>query len=310
VLLALSELCAFGYFIKAALVPLVLTGVEVCLWKETEPKARRRNGAAILLSLLVAALYVSVWFVRAVPDARAVAPNGRYLWRGAVWSWRVLLDATLGFPPDATLGFPPRGVVPIVCASILWLGAVAFSTWKRRSNVAAWLWLVVIVSVSIFMTLAPLSRYVLFQRAPHETLHRYYVELMAPFVLFAALGFRKVLSARPPGKAGEALVAAVLVVSAVHSYRGARALLTEPFYANYGKQKEFIENLEHDLRPLLASGDEVVIVDGELPPFALGWGDEWRRQSKLLEAMGISVNFGRSGKYRITDKGHVVRIRR
>lgn len=300
VLLVASELCAFGFFIKAALVPLVLAGIEACLWKETDARARRRNGVAISISVLSAFLYVAVWFVRAVPAARAIAPNAAYLAKGMAWNWRVLLESTLGLRPG--------GAAPLLAAGAAWLGAVAVSVRKGRSSAVGYLSLVGVVSASIFMTLAPLSRYVLLLGSAFETVHRYYFELMGPVALFSALAFRKALSTFPPEKRAEAVAAAVLVLAAIHSFAGARSLLSEYPYTNYGKQKELIENLTHDLRALRSRGEEVVIVDADLPPFTLGWLGEWRRQSRLLEAMGIPQNFGKSGNYRITEDGHVIRI--
>ena len=304
--LCASELFAFGYFIKAALVPLMLIGIEACLWRTTESGARRRNGIAIAASALVAIVYVSIWFAGASEPARAIAPKVAYLANSEWWSWMVFLVSLLGFWPG--------GAIRIVAALTVWIGAVALTLWKGRSSAAGWLWLVLVVSVSIFMTLAPLSRYVLLQGSPFETVHRYYFELMLPFVLFLALAFRSTIEtararATSMERVVEAAAALVLVVSAVHSYSTARALVSVPPYTSFVKQKELIDNLRHDLAGLHARGNDVVLVDGELPPFTLGWLGEWRKQSKLLEAMGTPATFGRHGNYRILDDGHVVPVR-
>jgi hypothetical protein len=304
-----SELAAFGFFIKAMLIPVFLCGLEWCLRKGTSGADRKKNGAVLAGATVIGAMCPLIWFATATGPARALALDLRFQLDCQRASWPVLLESTLGFVRGG--GF--RAAI----TAAVWMTSVAVTARADRSRLGAWAWLAGTVSASILVTCLPFSRFVFFGGTAVDRVHRYYFELMLPVTLFTALAMRgfsfdgvtRIL--RSP-KAAEAIFGGLLVLSGVHSYANARELLSTPPYAAFEKQKRFLDRLRHDLGELEARGvRDPVFIDRSLPPYVLGWIGPFRRQSTLFAAMGIQATFGPPYPhiaYLISDNGAVLQV--
>lgn len=307
VVMAVSELCAFGFFIKAILVPLLLVGIEWCLRRDTTAAEKRRNAVALGVAGLVGVAYPAIWFELATKPARMLALDLPFQWSCQKTTWRVLLESTLGFLHG--------GWLPFALAVVVWAFAVFVTLRMARPSTDAWTFVVVGVSASALVTCLPFSRFVIFGGNVVDRVHRYYFELMGPLVLFTALAFRRFSAEAVRARLGRfrtafrVAVAGLLVVAASHSFANARKLLAGPQYADFVKQHRFITRLQEYLTDLRAEGvTEPSLVDSELPVYVLGWLNQWRRASTLFEAMGVPAHFSPKGFYRVTVDGAIVEV--
>lgn len=299
----LSFLGALGFFEKAALVPIVLMGVELALWPRT-PRADRIVHARLLGGLLVlACAYYFLWRAAVGPSWSHLylTPSTLILFTGL--GWKVLAASFAGF----TFKKPWIGIA-------LGLSMVAFTVYRARWNAVVWLVAAAVLSVSLASTGFSHIRTSLLGLLLPVVNHRYYPDVMAVAVIFAAIAWHFALEAPVPtdgwldalgrsfsGWRGGVLAAVVMSVTAARALDTYRTLAPNL----YAPIHRYMSELRRGLADVPPGSMPLRIQEGRVPDALSGLGPTFSRHSVLLTALGVPFVLAKPGPgvYRISRRG-------
>lgn len=301
-----AYVAGLGFFEKAGLYPLVLAGVEACIWRGSSVVTR--NALMRLYAALgaVGLLYFALWRHAVGPHWATIGGGSSFLLTYLKLSWFMLLQSASGHVYDGA-GWGLAILLVLVVATV-----------ARRLD-AAFVWMVGAVVVSICLEasgLSPLRAEV--YGASLSLAHRYYPDVMIVFVLFAALACHRssgTLAAREPRPIFTALArcacpwsaaAASFAVAAV-SLRASTGEL-EMIYANQPMIRTYMRNVAAGLEPLRHRTTPPRFVQGRVPPFVSPWEGWLSQHSLYVEALGVHAHFVSKSRhaYRILPTGRVV----
>jgi hypothetical protein len=306
---------ALGFYAKAALIPLALLGVEICLLRGT-PR-RQLAGNFLVISAFLAAALVYALLARAMvesPFAQLHLDAGLLL-DFERRSFAILSEGVFGVV-YLGLAFPVNAVL-----FAFWLVFIAYTIAREPKNAVVWITGVLVVAANIAV-IAVSHRTERFGVSMANS-YRYYFELMFLVVLFVGMALhnlppraRPSLFTRNPRwtPAWVALASGLLALMAVMSFLRFEALLDTPRYLRHLRAKEFVENLTAGLDALRAERrEDFAFVDGLAPRFLTGkTAAHIRRYSDLLKVFDFDARFDTAAPrlYRITDLGEVRQVGR
>ena len=301
---------ALGFYVKAALIPAYLLGLEVCLDTASGRRPRARSIAFLAVLSAVGIAYVA---------ATGSVVSDRFTFVHLDWQTLVLAEA-YGFSVlgAAVLGFAEPGAAAKLATTVAWLGFLLYTVAKRPSDLAVWLIGAGLVALNILAI--ALSNRTLFGAESIAT-QRYYFELMFLVVLFAApllrerpesgLGVRFPPRSTARTTAQVAGIVLALGYASLYFAQGAAALRED---RDRAMAKEFMDNLIEGMAQLQAAPPpDLSFVDGGVPKY-VHWVGAFRNQpySRFLQLFEIDATFDdyRSANlYRITDTGKLVRVK-
>lgn len=293
-------LLAFGFYPKAALIPLYLAGVALCL--RDRFVLRTTTWVALAGWAFISAVYsISVRVFNTDLQHTNFDLGFQVQWQ---WiSWNVFLYSTLGDVLDV-------GVVPTKAVALCWLMFAGYTIHRNRANWTTWAVAVVAISAN-FALLGVSNRTVAFG---HYTAYayRYYFELSFLLALFGGIALQKA-SVGAPRKArwpSSLAIAGALTLVAALSYQRFSALLIAK-YRNSHQAAQYYAELERSVAALPKTDEPLWFAEGYIPPYILPLRNEYGRIRVLLELYGVKARFTRSkrrAQYRIANDGAILAL--
>jgi hypothetical protein len=301
---------ALGFYTKAALIPAVMLGMEICLLRDTAPWQRLRNGSVIAGFVVTSALYVALTRSLVASQFSQLHLDPGFLLAFELRSFAVLAAGVFGDVSRAWLA--PANFVFIGA----WLGFAAYTIARAPWN--AVVWGVGIALVALNFGFVAVSQRTASYGLSLAATPRYYFELMFLVVLFVGMALHN-LPARPPLAAFEkhpgrkvaatAVACGMLLATAAVSFARFEGLLDTRRYRRNRDAKVFIDNLRADLEALRSRPQrEFAFVDGLVPGYLTGkTAHHVRRYSEFLETFDFEARFDPAAPtlYAITEEGHV-----
>lgn len=306
----LCFVAALGFYTKAALIPAVMLGMEICLLRETAPGQLRKNGRVIAAFVATSALYVLLARSLIASQFSQLHLEPGFLLEFELRSFAVLAAGVFGDvsrPWVAPANFIFMGA---------WLAFAAYTIARAPWNAVVWAVAITLVALN-FGVVAVSQRTVRYGLSLAAT-PRYYFELMFIVVLFVAMALHNLPArspiaalARHPGRrlAMTLVASGMLLALAVVSFAHFESLLETRRYRRNRDAKVFVDNLRADLDALRRRPQgEFAFVDGLVPSYLTGKSaDHVRRYSKFLGIFGFEARFdpAASTLYAITEQGEV-----
>jgi hypothetical protein len=302
---------ALGFYIKAALIPAYLIGLELCLLREVARPQRLRNVAVLAGFCAVSAAYLL---------ATSAAVSERFAFVHIDWSTVFLAEAySLTMLGGAVLALAQPGTLGKLASGAVWSLFFLYTVVKRPLNLFVWLVGLGLIALNVFAI--GISNRTLF--GPEIVYsQRYYFELMFLVVIFIALMLRDLpapalsarLASRPAARARVRVLFVLLAMgyASLSCLQGVTSLREN---RNDAMVKEFMDNLTAGIARLRADPPkDLSFVDGRVPKH-VHWVGAFRSQpySRFLQMFDIEATFDdrrSQNLYRITDQGEVVRVKR
>jgi hypothetical protein len=297
---------ALGFFEKGALVPLVLGGVEACLWHEA---SRRTKRALVPLYAALGAItifYFHLWRHAVHPEWTQIGGGTSFLLTYLKMSWLVFVQSMYGRTYDGSEW----------CLAIL-VALVVVTVVRGRGVALVWTVGACVVSASLVSTALSMPRARAYGLALPAA-HRYYPDVMMTFVLFAALACQRAMTirvAREPRPIFDRPVSGLcawpaVIASAVVATISLRAVTGElaRVYANQSAVRTYMQNVAAGLEPLRKRRTPPQFIQGQVPAYVNPFGGWLGEHSLYIEALGVHARFVKKGRYayRILPTGKVV----
>lgn len=299
---------SLGFFEKGVLVPLVLAGVEVCLWQEASRRTRRALVPLYIVLGAITLFYLHLWRHAVRPEWTTIGGGPSFLLTYLKFSWQVLLQSVCGRVYDGA-GWGLTVVALLVAATVL----------RNRGAASVWIAGAVVVSLSLVSTALSTPRARAWGIALSAA-HRYYPDVMILFVLFAALACQRAMvvrraRARVPRSifdrplnrlcAWPAVAASAAVATlSLREVTGELASL----YKNQSAVRAFMGNVVSGLEPLRKRRTPPQFIQGKVPGYVSPLGGWLADHSLYVEALGVHARFVKKGRYayRILPTGKIV----
>lgn len=302
----LALFLAFGFYTKAALIPLYCIGVDFAARGVVALKDRRCLRVVSLMLVLVVAVVLGV---RVFQDwgSRTMNLNLGYQVLFVKRAGNVFLHSLVD--SVQTYGnYHPKIWVPAL------FGMIAIGTsFRARGAHRAWVVMAALV-VANLLVVATSNRTILWgEYMPFELRHFYeicfIVAVLAGVVVHShpedAIEARW-LAPRPRKAAAAVVMSALLFTHAARAHRAFREvapLFSEP------RACLFLSRLTQGLARV-PPRPTPRFVDGQFPLFLDGLDFSFRKYSELLPVLRFHAAFSPEGDYRVTDQGTVLRVRR
>jgi len=315
--LAWAALCfagALGFYSKAALIPLMLLGLEIAVLRETSRLDRLKNLRAIAAFCVVSALQIVL--ARSIVDSRF---SGLHFDPGFLLAFETRSFANLS---EVIFGFEylPAAAPFNALFFGFWAAFMAYTIYRRP-------WCAVIWTVGLGLVAAQIAVIGVSHRTATFGLStagsdRYYFELIHIVVLFVALVLRELppriarVGSRDGGRRRVRVVVAcaALVLMAVFSFARFTWKVESPRYQRHRDARVFDRNLMRGLARLRTRPDRgVALVDGLAPVYLTGkTAAHIRRYSDLVPIFDPEVSFDPTAAlhFRVTDAGTFARVKR
>lgn len=305
----LSVVVGLGFFEKAMLIPLVLAGIEACLWTRTDAAARRVNLLLIAAAIAAVALYSVAWKIIALQRSTAIHHDVFFAAKYLALSWKMLINSLIGRTYDSFL--------PAACLLTLLIVGTVFFT---RASLVPWLVMALVASTSMLMPAISRERAEAFGYLPAVFGHRYYPEVTFLVALFVAIAWHRVEERFEALRLGTRaknlclygaplLASAALALLATTAYQHYVAV-SHDLYPDLAHHRRYIQNVRTGLNAIKKKGAPLVFVNGYMPDLPQLDGISRIPLSVLLTDFGLDVTYSNPvpGVYRIGREGKISRI--
>lgn len=308
---------ALGFYTKAALIPAVMLGLEICLLRGAPPGRLRRDLAVIAVFFATSALWIALTrSVVAGPFSQLHLDPG-FLLDFELRSFAVLAAGVFGGVAGASGSWAPSATL----VGAAWLAFIGYTIARRPWNAVVW-------SVAIALVALNFGVVAVSHRAAHYglvlvTTPRYYFELMYLVVLFAGVALHDLparpvasLPARGPRRRAAALAGAggLLLACGATSFAHFEGLVASRRYRGNREARVFVHNLQSGLAAVRSRPQrDYAFVDGLVPSSLTGkTAAHVRRHSVFLQLFDFEPSFDPAAPtlYAIGEDGEVRRVGR